>query len=268
MNHLPVLRSLFYLGGTVSLLISSTCDYGAIAQSEAEFDPSGSPGRPSGPVVPGGAATELRVYSPPPDLKNPREDHTGGGVLGCGDEVAAIAPRLNSIGQTASTTPTFVWYNFSDDNDPIEFQLYRYEPDGSFSEVAIAQFDESQQGFMAYTLPEDEAITRGETYLWQVVLYCDAAFEQPGQYTSADIEVVELPTALTTDLPVDPVERSRAYAQAGLWYDAFADVYDAPTSEAAALRQDLLLDLADLEEQMDEATSGDLSQQLREIADF
>ncbi|RZM76565.1 DUF928 domain-containing protein [Leptolyngbya iicbica] len=266
MNHLPALRSLLCLGGTVSFLIGG--NYGAIAQPETEFDPSGSPGRPSGPVLPGGAATELRVYRPPSDLKNPREDHTGGGVLGCGDEVAAIAPRLNSIGLTASTTPTFVWYNFSDDNDPIEFQLYRYEPDGSFTEIEIAQFDESQQGFMAYTLPPEAALTEGETYLWQVVLYCDSAFEQPGQYTSADIEVVELPPELASNLPTDAVERSRAYAQAGLWYDAFAEVYDAQTPEAMALREALLLDLADLEAQMDGAANVNLSEQLREIADF
>ncbi|WP_204137505.1 DUF928 domain-containing protein [Halomicronema sp. CCY15110] len=278
MNHLPVLRSLFYLGGTVSFLISSTCDYGAIAQSEAEFDPSGSPGRPSGPIVPGGAntddddfdfAAELRVYSPPSDLKNPREDHTGGGVLGCGDEVAAIAPRLNSIGRTASSNPTFVWYNFSDDGDPIEFQLYRYEDDGSFEIVDIEQYDTSQRGFMAYTLPpEVDELEVGEVYLWQVVLYCDREFNEPGQYTSAEIEVVELPADLATGLPEDAVDKGRAYAGAGLWYDAFAEVYDAETPEAEALRQDLLLDLADLEAQLDEPAIVDLSEQLREIADL
>jgi hypothetical protein len=267
MNHLPVLRSLLYLSGTISFLIVS--NYAALTPAETEFDPTGSPPeRPSGPVVPGGAATELRVYSPPSDLRNPREDHTGGGVRGCGDEVAAIAPRIHSIGQTASTTPTFVWYNFSNDHDPIEFQLYRYEANGAFSEVVIEQFEESQQGFMAYTLPDEAAITEGETYLWQVVIYCDSAFEEPGQYSSADIEVVALSPELAADLPADAVERSRAYAQAGLWYDAFAEVYDAQTPEAAALRQDLLLDLADLEVQTDEDAIVDLSQQLRGIADF
>ena len=242
-------------------------NYGALAQPEAEFDPPPSPGRPSGPTIPGGAALELRAYNPPPDLKNPNEDHTGGGVQGCGDEIAAIAPRLNSIGRTASTNPTFVWYNFSDDGDPIEFQLYRYEDDGSFAIVDVAQYDTSQRGFMAYTLPpEVDELEVGEVYLWQVVLYCDQDFNEPGQYTSAEIEVVGLPTALAIGLPEDSVAKARAFAGAGLWYDAFAEVYDAETPEAKALRQDLLLDLADLETQLDESAIVNLSEQLRQIA--
>lgn len=218
--------------------------------------------RPSGPATAGG----IQAYVPPADSQRPREAHTTGGVRGCGDDIAALAPRLDFIGQTASTQPTFVWYNFSDDNDPIEFQLYRYQPDGSFAEVTTEQFETSQPGFMAYTLTDDEAIAVGETYLWQVVLYCDTEFEQPGQYTSADIEVVSLPANLSTNLPDDAVERAAVYGQAGLWYEALAAVYNATTPAAGDLREALLLDLATLEAQAEQLEAEELSEQLQEIA--
>ena len=221
--------------------------------------------RPTGPSIPGG----LRVYTPPSDLNVPRDDHTGGGVRGCGDDIEALAPRLNSVGQTASTNPTFVWYNFSDDGDPVEFQLYRFEPDGSFDTVAVEQFATSQQGYMAFTLPPEEAeLNVGETYLWQVAIYCDQDFEEPGQYSSAEIEVVTLPPNLAAGLPSDTFAKAQVYARSGLWYDAMAEVYDANASEAKAFRRDLLLDLADLEEQSDNDGAETLSTQLRAIAEM
>ncbi|MGF1523535.1 MAG: hypothetical protein ACFBSF_14560 [Leptolyngbyaceae cyanobacterium] len=61
-------------------------------------------------------------------------------------------------------------------------------------------------------------------------------------------------------LSEDALQMAQAYASAGFWYDAMAAVHDASTPEAKALRQDLLLDLADLEDQ------PNLDAQLREIA--
>ena len=171
----------------------------------------------------------LKGYTPPRNGKRPSRSHTGGSVRGCGDEIVAIAPRFNTIGQTASTNPTFVWYNYSPDNDPVEFQLYRVLPDGSLdaNEVLIKQFDTSEQGYQTFTLPAQEAsLTVGETYMWQVVLYCDADFENPGHYSSAELEVVELPTEVTSALAESPSQRAQVYADASLWYDALAEVAD------------------------------------------
>jgi hypothetical protein len=122
---------------------------------------------------------------------------------------------------------------------------------------------------MAYTLPTDTPeLSEGNTDLWQVGTYCDQDMQEVGRWTSADIEVVEPPTDLPTPLPEDPVEQAQAYAEAGLWYEALGMVYAAETPTAAALRQDLLLDLADFEEQPEDIFIIDLSSQLREIADM
>ena len=221
--------------------------------------------RPSGnsSSIPGA----LRAYTPPSDARRPSRDHTGGSVRGCGDDIVAIAPRLNSVGQTASTSPTFVWYNFSPDNDPIEFQLYRIQPDESLEVVTIKQFDTSQQGYTAYTLPTADAdLDVGETYMWQVVLYCDTAFENPGHYSSAELEVVTLPTDVSAALTSNPQQDALTYANAGLWYDALAQVATASTPTTKTFRQDLILDLADIEAQSANESATTLSAQLREIA--
>ena len=209
-------------------------------------------------------------FTPPPaDSRTSGEDHTGGGVRGCGEEAAALAPRLNAVGQTLSTRPTFVWYIFSDDAEPIEFHLYRYQTDNTLETVLINSIGPSNEGYMAYTLPAEEPdLNIGDTYLWQVVLYCDQNLEEVGRWTSADVEIVAPPTELAAESADDSLQKAQAYARAGLWYDALAEVYDAITPEAQTFRQNLLLDLADLEEQPDRELALDLSAQLRQIAEI
>ena len=171
------------------------------------------------------------------------------------------------LGQTASTRPTFVWYVFSDDANPLEFHLYRHQSDGSLEAILTNPIGQSNQGYMAYTLPQDEPdLNVGDTYLWQVVLYCDQNLEEVGKWTSADIEIVEPPANLAAELSDDSLHKAQAFARAGLWYDAMAQVYDATTPEELTFRQNLLLDLADLETRPDEAMPIDLAAQLRQIA--
>ncbi|MEO0987347.1 MAG: DUF928 domain-containing protein [Cyanobacteria bacterium J06639_14] len=212
-----------------------------------------------------------RAYTPPSDSRRSGEDHTGGGVRGCGEDVVALAPRLDFVGQSVSTRPTFVWYVFSDDGEPLEFHLYRYQADGSKEVVLINPIGPSEQGYMAYTLPPDQPdLGTGETYLWQVVAYCDENLEDTGAWTSADIEIVAPPANLATELPEAPLEKAQAYAGYGFWYEAMAAVYDAATPETQDFRQNLLLDLADLETPSEPGELSEdereLIEQLREIA--
>ena len=208
-----------------------------------------------------------RVYTPPKESRISGEDHTGGGVRGCGEDLAALAPRLTSMGQTLSRRPTFVWYVFGDHGDPLEFHLYRYQSDGGWEEVLIRPIGASQPGYMSYTLPlEEPELQVGETYLWQVALYCDHNLQEVGRWTSADIAIVEPPATLAAGRPEEPVQQARAYARAGLWYDALASVYDAKTPEEQSFRHNLLLDLAELEERSGQASAVKLSAELRQIA--
>lgn len=235
--------------------------------SLADYKPSGAAGRLSANIQI--TAVGGRVYTPPPNSQISGESHTGGGVRGCGKDITALAPRLNSVGQTVSPRPTFVWYVFSEDTKPLEFHLYRHQSDGSLEAVLMNSIGQSNKGYMAYTLPQGEPdLNVGDIYLWQVVLYCDQNLEEVGRWTSADIEIVEPPANLAAELPDHSLQKAQAYARTGLWYDAMAEVYDATTLEEQTFRQNLLLDLADLEEQPDKEMAVDLSAQLRQIAEI
>ena len=158
---------------------------------------------------------------------------------------------------------------FSDNAEPLEFHLYRYQSDGALEAVLINSIGQSNQGYMAYTLPPDESdLTVGDTYLWQVVLYCDQNLEEIGRWTSADIEIVVPPADLAAAPPDGALSKAQAYARAGLWYDAMAQVHQATTREEQTFRQNLLLDLADLEAQPDQEMIIDLSAQIRQIAEM
>ena len=215
-------------------------------------------------------ASENRVYTPPQDSRPSRENHTGGGVRGCSEAIAALAPRLSVVGRTISTHPTFVWYVFGDDAASLEFHLYRYQADDTLEAIKIESIGQSQAGYMTYTLPPDEPpLKRGDTYLWQAVLYCDQNLEEVGSWTAAEIEIVEPPVSLAAVEPENSLQRAKAYARAGLWYDALAEVYDAANPEERAFRQNLLLDLANLEDQsLDAESEIDPSTQLRQIIEM
>ena len=217
------------------------------------------------------AQRRRRQYRPPADARIPRRNHSGGGVRGCGEEIAAIAPRLSSIGQTLSTHPTLVWYNYSDDAEPLELHLYRYRAgntDGSAVEqVFVKAVGNSQKGYMSYTLPESEpGLQIGETYFWQVVLYCDPNREEVGMWTAADIQVVSDSMGIAAQLSGDAVSDAQVYSEAGLWYEAIAAIDKLNTPAADNLRQTMLLDLADLEAETDAESTPTLVEQLRRIA--
>ena len=222
------------------------------------------------------AQRRRRSYRPPADAQIPRRNHSGGGVRGCGEEIGVIAPRLSSIGQTIESHPTLVWYNYSDDAEPLELHLYRY-PSGvasdesgneSVERVFIKKVGNSQQGYMSYTLPDSApGLQVGEVYFWQVVLYCDPNLEEVGMWTAADIQRVPDSTGVATQLSGDAMSDAQMYVEAGLWYEAIALLNTLNTPAADNLQRDMLLDLADLESETDTESTESIVEQLRRIAE-
>lgn len=260
MTQTPCLYYLFLIGriACTSTLISLVLSVGMPGLAEFRTPPRNSSPPLGGSFTTGGGRVHStpdggRAYNPPSDARPTQGDHTGGGVRGCGEgDIAAIAPRLSRIGQTATQRPTFTWYVFSeDDTDKLEFHLYRYQSDNSLETVFIdKEVGPSSQGYTAYELPADQAdLAVGATYLWQVVSYCDPNLEEIGTWSSADLEVVPAPADLDLTTAETSLQRAQAYAGAGLWYDAIAAIHDATTPEEVAFRQLLLEELAELEAQ-------------------
>lgn len=232
-----------------------------------DFQPPPDNGMP-GNLAPGG----IRAYQPPPYSTGPRRRTVGGTRGGCDGTAAinltALAPQ-GHIGQTTATHPTFVWYVPDGEPYPMQLQLYRYTSDAGeqLERVKFFDFEQSQPGFMSFTLPEDEPpLAVGETYRWKVIIFCNPGRPSQVSLDEADLMVVEPPAGL--DAAGDPVAVAERYAAAGLWYDAIAALSQEPVSPAAAAyRSKILESLAELEADNPDDSWSLFSERLRYIAE-
>ena len=98
------------------------------------------------------------------------------------------------------------------------------------------------------TLPKDRPELRvGHTYLWQVTILCDPDNASSDLIARADIQVVEMPSALDSTF-VDSSNKSDFYAKASLWYDALGEALKlAEESKLGEVGSTLLENLAELE---------------------
>ncbi|HEY9655007.1 MAG TPA: DUF928 domain-containing protein [Crinalium sp.] len=199
------------------------------------------------------APTVLAGYKPPKSSR-PSGSTIGTVVRGEGSCAAgtkgaltALAP-LGHIGQTTATHPTFAWYVADNQSYPIEFTLYRYASNGKLVSLYQTQL-KSQKGIMQYSLPQDETgLNIGQTYLWQVALLCSSSSPDKDQVLRTDVEVVATPATLQTSLAktTDHSQRANLYAEAGFWYDAFAEAL-AADSKTKSVSIPLLEDLVKVE---------------------
>lgn len=203
-------------------------------------------------------------YIPPSQPSAPRGGNTTttGRRGGCqGDEPApltALAPSSH-VGQTTSIRPTFAWYAPDAANVPIEFHLFN-----SSGSLIYKTELQSSPGIMSLALPETQPLQIGQRYRWQVTLLCNPNRPSSAVVTSAEIEVVTLPQPLATSLAAaDGTARSNLLAEAGFWYDAFAEAIMQEMDQES--RQTLLISLADVEASNG---NGERSTQLRQIAEM
>lgn len=220
----------------------------------AQFTPE--PPRPSrsssSPVI----STGTRLFVPPDDT-NPASGpfiSTGTRQGGCLGSIAtaftALGPlTINDqvVGQTVSTRPTFVWHLPEiDESFPVIFRLLAPNEDdipAPIHEVTL----EYTSGFVAYQLPVTmDALSTDVQYRWQVLIECNPEFPAQAMLQELSFEVVPATPSLAQALAsaATDTERATAYGQAGIWYDAIAQVAAAATPADRATRATLLQDLA------------------------
>ncbi|MGV2830704.1 DUF928 domain-containing protein [Myxosarcina sp. GI1(2024)] len=208
--------------------------------------------------------TALAEYKQPPNTKDDAPDSrttTISGVRGTGGcsgkettNLTALGP-YSHIGATAATHPTFVWYVPDRDVYPVEFQIYEYEAasvDGKRELVFEAEL-ESSPGIMSYTLPQErEGLSQENKYVWQVAVVCNPNRPSESLVVSTQIKVVDMPANLISQLNSvsDPVAKADIYAEAGLWYDALAEVATAQNNpQAREYMAQTLVQLAEMEQE-------------------
>ncbi|HEY9878205.1 MAG TPA: DUF928 domain-containing protein, partial [Leptolyngbyaceae cyanobacterium] len=169
--------------------------------------------------------------------------------------------------QTLSTHPTLVWYAPADIHQPLDIELYQKDTNGRWKRLKTFTLEEQVAGYMSFSWPETEpALTVGQTYRWQVISTCVIGLPSRDLVTTAELEVVAPPADLKNLEAFDPVAQAQWYAEKGFWYDAMAAVSTPSVSLAEkSYRDELLLDLADLEAASADGTETYLSRQLRQI---
>jgi hypothetical protein len=199
------------------------------------------------------AIPALAGYTPPPDSSAPRSETTTTTVVrgGCRDEsgsMVILAPR-NHVGQTISTQPTVSWFIPDEEPFAMELRLYEQGSDKNFVFLEMLEMT-TTPGWMQASLPVTQpGLEPGGRYLWEVVVFCDPNRPAGNLIDRVEMEVVDPPADLAAGIPqaITPQDQAELYAEAGLWYDALAQVITADNPEAVTYRNSLLQALAESE---------------------
>ncbi|MFZ9737832.1 MAG: DUF928 domain-containing protein [Prochlorotrichaceae cyanobacterium] len=187
----------------MSLLLPS---FGVRALAEDDFDPPdrGLPGRRRG----GGS-------------RNPLSQ-----CLQAGDPGFTALLPVSNIGLTIAEYPQIFWFIPQHQAPLVEVSLYSTNADFQDQDlVFLSQFATTgQAGIGQLKAPEAASLkplAEGETYHWYLSLICDPNDRAEDITVSGWIERVPVPTNLAAELEIrQGIDRYRALAQAGLWFDA------------------------------------------------
>lgn len=137
--------------------------------------------------------------------------------------LTAMVP-VSNVGLTTAAYPTFYWYMPTNTYRLASFELYEDETPIYQSSFQI----NGRSGVSSLKLPAEATLPPlevGKTYRWSMTLICD--LEQPDTKKSVEgfISRVNPTPQLTAALAkAKPEARSNVYAEAGLWYDALAEL--------------------------------------------
>ncbi len=179
-------------------------------------------------------------YRPPQRPSPIRTDGTGS--RGC-EKTPAVPLTLlvpnNHDGWTVAARPTLAWY--MPEARSVEIALT--EP-GVPKPLLIKQLD-AKAGIAQVSLPADAPeLVPGKTYRWSLAMICNPKRRSADVFAQAWIKRVDASAELTRQLAAakSDRDRSRVYAQNGLWYDALAAIAAAHTANPkdTAIRDELL----------------------------
>lgn len=182
-------------------------------------------------------------YVPPDNIGIPGRREGGGtrgDCLNSEQPLMALMPET-SYGETVSAYPTFSWFVPNVPAKAAEFVLY----DEAGNEVYYTTFRVTgTSGILSISLPETadlQPLEVGQNYEWVFSLVCDEQDRSGDLFTTGWLRRVEGDATLQQQLStVDVSDRANVYAQAGLWYDALAELtaqYRAHPNDAAIASQ-------------------------------
>ena len=174
--------------------------------------------------------TQLRRVYIPPTKAAPRTTQGSVGSRGC-EQSVPISLNLfvpnDHVGQTTQGHPSFFWYISGNPDVPMEFTLV--EPNVP-KPIYVAQIAASKAEVVKLSLPKHlPELKTGKDYRWSVSLICNPVRRSNNIYARSWIERSQPSDNLSHTLASTQTEYERAiaYAQAGFWYDALAEIANA-----------------------------------------
>ncbi len=184
-----------------------------------------------------------------PKIKPIKTPTSNSGVRGvCGQDIrydlSAIAP-ISYTAQLSKNHPIITWYVPPSTASELQVRLYRNAAaaDKPSWELIHEVPKQNPSGIMSESLPL-EKLVEGQIYAWQVELICNPKSPSLNPVITASFEVVATPISIQS--AKDAAARSKIYAEAGIWYSAYAEAAIADQS-GQRLRASLLTDLLSID---------------------
>jgi len=137
--------------------------------------------------------------------------------------IIALVPD-DHTGLSTQEQPTLCWFLSKSTNHPVELTISEDEAVRPLLETQFAP--DAQKGIRCLSLADyGIRLKSGVRYRWFVTIVTDPEHRSKDISTGAEIERVEIQEALRSKLARSGKESvPKIYADAGLWYDAFAAV--------------------------------------------
>ncbi len=216
------LQSRFY----VSLAVISVPFSGLSGQSTPS--PTPSPTVTGSPAVPPSPRTSSKklLYKPPGAAGN-IPARVSGGARGGGVDTVLVALVPNHIALTTQAQPSLFW--FQSKPAKAKFELTVVEPKKPKPLVSLTAQEADKPGIHRVKLAKYKVELQPDVaYEWSVAVVPDAENRSKDVIAKGVIKRIKPPGDLATRVEkANDLERAAAYAQAGIWYDAFESVSNA-----------------------------------------
>jgi Domain of Unknown Function (DUF928) len=164
----------------------------------------------------------------PPDRGAPVTTAGGASRGSCIESLMPTDDKNHYFGLTTAAQPTFYWKVNGTQGQSVYFELQEYTAPTSrqTGETAYKSIYQTEftlpttPGVVSFSLPQNLSLEAGKSYKW----YVDVDCTNNGDWTSVEgwVERTEPSRYLNSRLQAAsvPIDRSKAYAEEGIWFDA------------------------------------------------
>lgn len=179
---------------------------------------------------------QVAQYVPPRGMSGPRTT-AGGATRGnscsntqnvSGLSLTALVPTVpetNNWAVTTAANPPFFIYVPNSSARKAEFVL----KDEAQNDIYRTSFPLSGKAeIIELRLPKSTSLEIGKQYSWYFTIFCNSLDRSQNAFTNSWSMRTELNSALAAQIQqAEPIERSRLYAQNGIWHEAVATLAEA-----------------------------------------